>query len=128
MSNIVISKFLTLKEVKEETGLSSDTLRFYEKEGLLPEVEGLENAYQRYIRQEVKWIKFIICLKSTGMPLKQIKQYKELMSQGDVTAGDRKNLLIDQREIIIKNMESLKNALSTIDYKIKYYQELEETF
>ncbi|MGL1892402.1 MAG: MerR family transcriptional regulator [Spirochaetaceae bacterium] len=119
-------KNFTMKEIINETGLTSDTLRYYEKDGLLTDILRLPNGHRRYSNHDLEWLKFVLCLRSTGMPLKKIKEYKELMNQGNITACDRKELLSNQRETILKEMETLKNALSTIDYKIEYYASVEE--
>ncbi len=117
---------LTLKEIREETGLSSDTIRFYEKEGIIIDVIRLENGHRRYRTQDLEWLKFVNCLKATGMPLKKIKLYRELMTEGDNTVCERGAILSNQREIILNEMEKLRESLSIIDYKIKYYRKVEE--
>lgn len=115
-----------MKEIIKETGLTSDTLRYYEKDGLLSDILRLPNGHRRYSRHDLEWLKFVLCLKSTGMPLKKIKLYKNLINEGNKTASVRKELLEDEKVRILKEMESLKKALSTIDYKIEYYQSIEE--
>jgi DNA-binding transcriptional MerR regulator len=115
-----------MKEITEETGLSGDTLRYYEKDGLLSDITRLPNGHRRYSNHDMEWLKFILCLKSTGMPLKEIKRYKELMNSGDKTVCQRKDLLLKQREKILYDMETLTTALNTIDYKIEYYQTIEK--
>ncbi len=121
-------KLYTVSEIKEKTGLSGDTIRYYERDGLLFDILRLPNGHRRYTEQDLEWIRFIVCLKSTGMPLKKIILYKELMKEGDVTATERKNIMSNQKEIVLNEISSLKNALDTLDYKIKYYQEIEESF
>lgn len=116
-----------MKEISEITDLSSDTLRYYEKDGLLTDIGRLSNGHRQYTNHDLEWLKFVLCLRSTGMPLGTIKKYKELMNKGDATASDRKELLVNQKKIILKEMETLKQALSTIDYKIEYYKTVEES-
>jgi len=115
-----------MKEIIKETGLTSDTLRYYEKDGLLSDILRLPNGHRSYSKHDLEWLKFILCLRATGMPLKKIKLYKELMGEGDKTATERKDLLKNEKVRILKEMENLKKALSTIDYKIEYYQSIEE--
>lgn len=117
-----------MKEIIKETGLTSDTLRYYEKDGLLSNILRLPNGHRRYSNQDLEWLKFVLCLKSTGMPLKQIKLYKDLMNKGEETATDRKDILKGEKIRILKEMESLQKALTTIDWKIDYYQSIEENF
>lgn len=116
----------TMKEISGETGLTSDTLRYYEKDGLLSDIIRLPNGHRQYTTHDLEWLKFVLCLRSTGMPLKKIKEYKELMNQGDKTTCDRKELLITQRENIVKEIQVLGEALKRIDWKIEYYATVEE--
>ena len=117
-----------MKEVIEATKLSGDTLRYYEKDGLLTNIFRLANGHRRYTNSDLEWLKFIVCLKNTGMPLKNIKKYKNLMNLGDKTAKDRKMLLINQKVKILNDMELLKESLNIIDYKIEYYESIEKNF
>ncbi len=115
-----------MKEIINETGLTSDTLRYYEKDGLLSDILRLPNGHRRYSKHDLEWLKFVLCLKSTGMPLKKIRLYKNLMNEGESTATERKELLKNEKIRILKEMESLQKALSTIDWKINYYQSVEK--
>lgn len=117
--------FYSIKEIKAETGLSEDTLRYYEKDGILPEIHRLPNGYRQYDMNNLEWLKFVVCLRSTGMPLKKIRKYKELMEQGDSTAGERKELMLCHRRNILNEIETLNKALENINYKINYYDSLE---
>lgn len=119
-------KYYTIKDITLETGLSVDTLRYYEKDGILADIKRHSNGHRIYSSHDLEWIRFIMCLRSTGMPLKKIKQYKSLMNKGENTASERKALLVEQRERIMKEIEILKEALPRIDYKIEYYKSIEE--
>lgn len=122
------NKYYTIKEIKEETGLSIDTLRYYERDGLLFDITRLPNGHRRYTKQDLEWLKFVSCLKSTGMQLKTIKKYKELMGEGDITAGERREILSNQKEIVLNEISVLTKALDTLDFKIKHYKEIEDSF
>ncbi|QEN04446.1 MerR family transcriptional regulator [Thiospirochaeta perfilievii] len=115
----------SMKEIIKETGLTSDTLRYYEKDGLLSDILRLPNGHRRYSNHDLEWLKFILCLRSTGMPLKNIKKYKELMNLGDKTTSQRKEILTNQKLSILNEMEVLKEALERIDWKIEYYESVE---
>lgn len=115
-----------MKEISNETELTSDTLRYYEKDGLISDIIRLPNGHRQYTQHDLEWLKFILCLRSAGMPLKKIKEYKVLLNDGDKTASQRKELLKNEKVRILKEMENLKEALSTIDYKIEYYQSIEK--
>jgi len=117
----------SMKEICLETGLSEDTLRYYERDGLLSEVRRLPNGHRRFSTHDLEWLKFVICLRSTGMPLKKIRKYRELMMEGDRTASERKELLICQKENILREIRTMNEALERLDYKIEYYRQIEET-
>ncbi len=116
-----------MKEIMKLTNLTSDTLRYYEKDGLLADIKRLPNGHRSYTKQDLEWLKFINCLKSTGMPLKKIKEYRELMNMGDETTTKRKQIMVTQKEKILHDMEVLKAALQTINWKIEYYKTVEES-
>jgi DNA-binding transcriptional MerR regulator len=118
------NRLYSMKEIMKETGLSDDTLRYYEKDGILSDIHRLPNGHRQYGEDDLEWLKFVLCLRSTGMPLKKIRMYKELMEQGDKTAAERRALLLCQKERLLKEMNILQDALSTINYKIEYYDSL----
>ncbi len=113
-----------MKEIISKTGLSSDTLRYYEKDGILSDIHRLPNGHRQYSRDDLEWLKFVLCLRSTGMSLKKIRKYKELMEKGSSTVKERRELLLCQKERLLKEMHTLQNALSAINYKITYYDSL----
>lgn len=113
-----------MKEIRSETGLSEDTLRYYEKDGILPEIFRLPNGHRQYDSHNLEWLKFVICLRSTGMPLKEIRRYKELMERGNSTIEERKELMICHRKNILNEIKTLNKALNSINYKINFYDSL----
>ncbi len=114
----------SLGGIKSETGLSDDTLRYYEKAGILPGIARLPNGHRQYSQHDLDWLQFVLCLRSTGMPLKEIRTYRELMEKGDSTVMERKVLLLSQKEKILCELETLQGALSRINHKIEYYDSL----
>ena len=114
----------SMRDIKGMTGLSDDTLRYYEKEGILQGIMRLPNGHRQYSRHDLDWLQFVLCLRSTGMPLKEIRTYRKLMEQGDSTAEERKSLLLSQKEKILKELDTLQGALTRINYKIDYYDSL----
>lgn len=113
-----------MKEVKDLTGLSDHTLRYYERDGILADIKRQDNGHRLYGKQDLDWLDFVICLRSTGMPLSTIRRYRELMEQGDATVEERKNLLLDQKESLVREISTLQDSLERINYKIDYYDEL----
>lgn len=111
---------LTIKEVNEKYNISQDTLRYYEKEGLInpvPRVSGIRN----YGKAEIDNIEFIICMRNAGLSVNVLKEYINLIRQGDKTAEKRRELLIEQREIVKKRLEDLNKAYERLNYKIDSY-------
>ncbi len=116
---------LTIQQVADKTGLSTHTLRYYEKIGLIQAVDRADNGHRRYSSGNVGWLDFLKCLRSTGMPVREVKRYAELYEEGDSTMTERRALLENHRERIEADLRELKANLEAIKYKIAYYQELE---
>jgi DNA-binding transcriptional MerR regulator len=110
-----------MREIKERTGLSDHTLRYYEKDGILPDIRRKENGRRIYEAEDLCWLEFVLCLRATGMPLQTIRRYRELMEQGDGTAAERRQLLVDQRENLLEQIETLQDSLSRLNLKIDHY-------
>jgi DNA-binding transcriptional MerR regulator len=111
----------TISEVAEMVGISAHTLRFYDKEGLLPNVERV-NGRRIFKEKDFAWLKVLNCLKSTGMPLKDIHQYLELCQQGDSTLQAGLDIILKQKQSIEDQIAFLQLNLKEIDYKVWYYQ------
>lgn len=116
----------SIKEMAEITGLSQDTLRFYEKEGIISPVTRLPNGHRSYQEYDRNWLDFILCLRSTGMSYSEILRYKDLMEEGDDTLLQRREILITHRENLLKSMEEQQKALEAINWKIEHYYKLED--
>jgi len=113
---------MTIGDVSSETGLSKHTIRYYERIGLLPHVDRASNGHRRYSADDLGWIEFLKCLRSTGMPIAQMQQYVELTEEGDHTLQERLALLKDHRRRIKAKMRELNSFLERIEAKIDYYQ------
>ena len=111
----------TIKQVSEKTHLSAHTIRYYEKEGLLPFVHRAENGNREFSATDLEWLSLVDCLKNTGMPLKQIKQYIDWYLEGPTTFDSRKKLLIEHRLTVLRQFQALEKNLNKIDAKIAYY-------
>jgi DNA-binding transcriptional MerR regulator len=116
---------LTVQEASDKTGLSAHTIRYYERIGLLPSIERASNGHRRYSEDDIGWIEFLKCLRSTGMPISEMQRYVELQQGGDSTLHDRLALLEAHRRRIKIKMRELNNFLERIEGKIGYYQSLE---
>lgn len=109
-------------QISDLTGLSIYTLRYYDKEGLLPFVKRDEKNIRRFSDEDIKIINLISCLKNTGMPIKSIKKYMDLLMLGDSTSSERKDMLIEHKKKIEEGIEKTKVELNLINLKIKYYE------
>ena len=103
-------------------GIPSSTLRYYDKEGLLPFVERSPGGIRMFKEKDYEWLKIIECLKKAGMSIKGIKKYIELSLQGDETISERLQMFRDQREALLAQMNALQQTLDVLDYKCWYYE------
>jgi DNA-binding transcriptional MerR regulator len=117
--------YLTIQEVADRTGLSAHTLRYYERIGLIHPVDRASSGHRRYSASDVGWLDFMRCLRSTGMPIREVKRYAELFAEGDRTLAERRALLEAHRRRIEDDMRELAKNLDAIKYKIAYYEQLE---
>ncbi|MBG9915311.1 MerR family transcriptional regulator [Bacillus sonorensis] len=117
----------TIKEVSEMTGISNYTLRFYEKEGVLPSVKRDESGKRAYDEENIEWLHFVVALRSTGMPLSEIKQYVNWYKEGDSSLPKRKQMMIDHKAKIEQKMRELYKYLEQINYKLALYDVQEKT-
>lgn len=117
----------TVSEMAKLLNVTPSTLRYYDREGLLPFVERSENGIRVFKDEDLRWLKIISCLKSAGMTLKNIRRYIEIAMEGDETVDARLQLLMDQREQILKQMAELQHTLDVVEYKCWYYQTAKET-
>ena len=115
---------MTIAEVSEKYGISPDTLRYYEKEGLLPPVKRTAGGIRDYGESDCGWVEFIKCMRSAGLPVEVLAEYVNLFMQGDHTAELRKGILIEQREKIREKIEELKAVEKRLDYKISNYDKI----
>lgn len=112
----------SIGEISKMLNISASTLRYYDKAGLLPLVNRTASNIRVFDDADVECLKMIECLKNTGMPLKDIKQFFEWCEEGDTTINQRYELFIKQREKTIQQIELLENALKRIKYKCEFYR------
>lgn len=113
----------TISKVSQKTGLSAYTLRYYDKEGLLPFVHKNTSGIREFTDEDLDWLSIITCLKNTGMPIKDIKTYINLCLDGDSTLEDRLNIFLKQKESIERQTAELDKYMKKITYKIQYYED-----
>lgn len=112
---------MTITEVSEMYGLSQDTLRYYERIGLIPTINRSKGGKRDYTEEDCKWIEFIKCMRSSGLSIEVLIEYVTLFKQGDETIGARKDILIEQRKILMEKMEDIKKTIERLDFKIEMY-------
>lgn len=116
--------FYSIKQAAAKLGLTASTLRYYDKEGLLPALKRSESGTRTFCDTDIQWLELICCLKNSGMPLIEIKRFMDLCLQGEDTCDERKKVLEQHKEDILKQMEVLQNSLCIINYKIDHYKEI----
>lgn len=119
---------MTINEVSKKVNLTADTLRFYEKEGLIGPIERSNSGYRNYSEEDLKRIEFVKCMRNAELPIDVLKRYMELFDKGDETKEERKKLLIEQKEILDNKIKDMQEASKRLDYKINifYAGKLEE--
>ncbi|MDY5045340.1 MerR family transcriptional regulator [Phascolarctobacterium sp.] len=117
---------MTIKEASQVTGVSADTLRYYERIGLIPPVPRNESGIRNYDEASIGWINFIKCMCGAGLPIEALIEYVALCKEGDKTEASRKAILIEQRDILQQRIESLQKTLVKLNYKIDNYGHLNQ--
>ena len=115
---------MTIKEVSEKFKISQDTLRYYERIGLIPPVSRTASGIRNYQESDLGWVEHAVCMRSAGVPIEALIEYVSLFRQGDDTADARKALLIEQRSLLIKRMEDMQATLDRLDKKIEHYEHI----
>lgn len=111
----------TMKEVCDQVGISYETLRFYCKEGLIPNIKRDKSNYRDFDERNIKWIKNLQCLRKCGMGIENMKRYMNLCLGGASTIMERKKLLADQKEQLLRKTEELNECIDFIDNKQAFY-------
>lgn len=115
---------LSIAEVADRFGISTDTLRYYEKAGLIAAVGRSSGNHRRYATADLAWIEFLLRLRDTGMPIAGMQHFAALRAQGDATMGQRLALLRDHRTALEQHIERLRRHAETLDAKITHYQDV----
>ena len=110
----------TISEAAEKTGLPPSTIRYYDKEGLLPNIKR-KNGIRVFEDMDLRLMGLLTCLKNTGMPIKRIRDYVELTSKGDDTLQERYEIIKSQRQFVLDQIEQLQYYLEELDFKDWYY-------
>ena len=114
---------LTISDAARASGVSAHTLRYYERAGLLDPIDRAAGGHRRYAEEDLVRIQFLTKLRSTGMPIRQIRAYADLMRGGDETHEARLALLEEHRETVREQLAETERNLELIDHKIDFYRE-----
>lgn len=113
---------MKIAEVSEHTGISSDTLRYYERIGLIWPVNRNASGIRDYTDLDLRRVEFIKCMRSAGLPVEVLIEYVGLVQQGDKTIEARKEILREQRELLAAKMTEMQKTLDVLDHKIEVYE------
>lgn len=114
--------FYTIGEAAKKLGVPTSTLRYYDKEGLLPFTERQKNGTRIFNDEDCEWLRVISCLKKTGMQLKDIRNFILMAMKGDETICERLELIKKQRAFLSEKISEYENMLKVLDYKCWYYE------
>lgn len=114
---------MTIAAVSDKYGLTPDTLRYYERVGLIPPVPRTEGGIRDYREDDCQWVEFIKCMRLAGLPVEVLAEYVKLCRQGDETLPRRKLLLKEQRENLTRRIVDMQATLRRLDLKIEHYDQ-----
>lgn len=115
---------MTITEVSRKFAVSQDTLRYYERIGLIPRVNRNKSGIRDYTEEDCNWVEFIKCLRGAGLSIEVLIEYVRMFLEGDdETVEARKELLIEQRRQLMLRMEEMERTLERMDYKIASFDQ-----
>ena len=118
---------MTIKEVCEKFDITPDTLRYYERVGVIPEVNRTAGGIRDYQEEDVAWVENAACMRSAGVPIEMLIEYVKLYQQGDETLEARKNLLMEAKNEVQKQLDKYKATMDRLNFKISRYEEAVKT-
>jgi DNA-binding transcriptional MerR regulator len=114
---------LTIADAARTSGVSADTLRYYERAGLIASVVRSESGHRRYSDDDLRWIETLQCLRRTGMPIRDIRRYAELVREGEGNEQERLTLLREHRAAVLDRLAEVRGHLAFVERKITNYEE-----
>ncbi|GFI50547.1 MAG: MerR family transcriptional regulator [Lachnospiraceae bacterium] len=118
---------MTISEVSKKYGISQDTLRYYERIGVIPPVHRTGSGLRDYTEEDCGWVELAGCMRSAGLPLEALTEYVRLCQEGDSTIPDRRRLLLEQKDILSKQLKAIQETMERLEYKISCYDRAMET-
>ena len=120
---MAIAEYVSISDAARITGLSAHTLRYYERAGLMLDIERAESAHRRYTEADIGWIELLTRLRATGMPIRKVREYADLVRDGGGNEVARLAVLEAHRQEVLAHLEQTRRNLEAIDRKISYYRE-----
>lgn len=114
---------MTISEVAKKYNLSADTIRYYERIGLIPRVHRSASGIRDFTENDCGWVEFIKCMRGAGLPIEALIDYVALFQQGDMTVEARKSILVEQRDVLAERMKEMQSTLERLNQKIEHYEE-----
>lgn len=118
---------MTIKEVCKQFDISADTLRYYERVGVIPKVKRTKGGIRDYSEEDISWVENAICMRSAGVPVEMLIEYVKLYQKGDNTLEARRDLLIEARVEVQKKIDQYVQTLNKLNFKISRYEEAVKT-
>ena len=115
---------MTIAETSKKYNITADTLRYYERIGIIPPVPRTKGGIRDYDEASCRWIELMKCLRSAGVQIEALIEYAALYRQGDGTEERRKEILMEQRDQLLARMEEMQNSLDRLNYKIENYDKI----
>ena len=112
---------MQISEVAKAFGLTTDTLRYYEREGLIGPISKGKNGIRNYTDDDIKRIQFVKCMRAAGLEINFLKRYLQLFEGGDKTIKERREILVEQRKILKEKLDAMQEAYDRLNYKIELY-------
>lgn len=118
---------MTIKEVSEKFNISQDTLRYYERIGLIPPVSRTASGIRNYQESDLNWVEHTVCMRSAGVPIEALIEYVKLFQIGDSTFEARRQLLKEQYDILMGQKQQIEATMECLKYKVSRYEEAVKT-
>lgn len=115
---------MTIAEVSKKYDISADTLRYYERIGLIPPVNRTSGGIREYTQEDCEWVEFAKCMRGAGLPVEALIEYVSLFQQGEDTAEARKLILVEQRDQLAEKLQEMQRTLERLNSKIDRYEQV----
>ncbi len=118
---------MTIKEISIKYNITPDTLRYYERVGMIPPVSRTAGGIRNYNEDDEKWVELAKCMRSAGLPVEAMIEYVKLFKEGDSTLFERLRLLTEQREKLLEQKKQIEETIDRLNFKISRYEIAVET-